>query len=130
MTTTLPDTAKSLIDDANFATVATLNPAGDPQTSVVWITRDGDDLLMSTVVGRRKEKNLRRDPRISVSVFDLHQPYKYVEVRGSVTMTEQGGRELINELSRKYTGGDYTNDGPNDVRVVIRLTPAKVTGNV
>ncbi|PRY46296.1 PPOX class F420-dependent oxidoreductase [Umezawaea tangerina] len=128
MATPLSDTGRALLDDKNFATIATINPDGSPQTSVVWVKRDGDDLLMSTVEGRKKDKNLRRDPRVSVSVFDLQQPYSYIEVRGTATLTTEGGRELIDELSRKYRGEDYTADGPDAVRVVIRLTPEKVTG--
>ncbi|MET1074721.1 MAG: PPOX class F420-dependent oxidoreductase [Umezawaea sp.] len=128
MATSLSDTGRALLDDKNFATIATINPDGSPQTSVVWIKRDGDDLLMSTVEGRKKDKNLRRDPRISVSVFDLQQPYSYIEVRGTATLTTEGGRELIDELSRKYRGENYTADGPDAVRVVIRLTPDKITG--
>jgi len=126
---TLNDASRALLDAKNFATIATINPDGSPQTSVVWIKRDGDDVLMSTVVGRKKDKNLRRDPRVSVSVFDLAQPYNYVEIRGTVQLVEEGGRELIDELSNKYTGADYTNDGPEAVRVVVRLTPDKITGN-
>ncbi|WNV81909.1 PPOX class F420-dependent oxidoreductase [Umezawaea sp. Da 62-37] len=128
MATSLSDTGRALLDDKNFATIATINPDGSPQTSVVWIKRDGDDLLMSTVEGRKKDKNLRRDPRVSVSVFDLQQPYSYIEVRGTATLSTEGGRELIDELSRKYRGEDYTADGPDAVRVVIRLTPDKITG--
>ncbi|GGM73500.1 PPOX class F420-dependent enzyme [Longimycelium tulufanense] len=125
---TLSPKAQRLIDGINFATLATLNVDGSPHTSVVWVGRDGDDLLFSTVVGRKKERNLRRDPRVSVSLFDRENPYHYIEVRGQVSLTTEGGRELINKLSRKYTGGDYTADGPDDVRVVIRLTPNHVTG--
>ncbi|MCP2164721.1 PPOX class F420-dependent oxidoreductase [Goodfellowiella coeruleoviolacea] len=126
MAVTLDEQSRAIIDATNFATLATLNPDGSPQTSVVWVGRDGDDLLFSTLVGRRKEKNLRRDPRVSVSILDSANPYAYLEVRGTVTLTEDGGRELINALARKYTGQDYAADGPDDVRVVIRLTPQKV----
>jgi PPOX class probable F420-dependent enzyme len=126
----LNDTVKSIVDGKNFATVATLNPDGSPQTSPVWITRDGDDLLISTVAGRLKERNLRRDPRASVTVFDHDNPYNYFEARGTVTFTEEGGFKLINDLSHKYKGTDYTGDeGTDNVRVVIRLTPEKLTGN-
>jgi PPOX class probable F420-dependent enzyme len=128
MSVSLNEASRALIDGANFASIATLNPDGSPQTSVVWVTRDGDDLLFSTVVGRQKERNLRRDPRVSVTIFDQQQPYSYIEVRGSVTMTPEGGRELINALSHKYRGEDYPVEPESTVRVVIRLTPQKVTG--
>nr|CEL23327.1 pyridoxamine 5'-phosphate oxidase-related, FMN-binding [Kibdelosporangium sp. MJ126-NF4] len=117
------------MDGRNFATIATINADGSPQTSVVWITRDGDDLLVSTVKGRLKDRNLRRDPRASVTVVDHENPYNYFEARGTVTFTEDGGPELINTLSHKYTGDDYKGDeGTDHVRVVVRLTPAKLTG--
>ncbi|GDY30819.1 PPOX class F420-dependent oxidoreductase [Gandjariella thermophila] len=124
----LPQSARDLIDGTNFATLATLNADGSPHTVVVWVTRDGDDLLFSTTVGRRKERNLRRDPRASVSVFDRENPYRYVEVRGRVAISEEGGKDLIHRLSHKYTGQDYGADAPDDVRVVLRLTPERVTG--
>jgi PPOX class probable F420-dependent enzyme len=128
MSVSLNEASRALIDGANFASIATLNPDGSPQASVVWVTRDGDDLLFSTVVGRQKERNLRRDPRVSVTIFDQQLPYSYIEVRGSVTMTPEGGRELINSLSHKYRGEDYPVEPESTVRVVIRLTPQKVTG--
>jgi PPOX class probable F420-dependent enzyme len=129
MSVTLNEASRALIDGVNFASIATINPDGSPQTSVVWVTRDGDDLLFSTVIGRRKERNLRRDPRVSVTIFDQQQPYSYIEVRGSVTLDPQGGRELIDALSNKYVGKDYDVEPEGNVRVVIRLTPQKVTGN-
>jgi PPOX class probable F420-dependent enzyme len=126
----LNDTIRDIVDGRNFATLATINPDGSPQTSPVWITRDGDELLLSTVVGRLKERNLRRDPRASVTVFDHDDPYNYFEARGSVTLDETDGFKLINDLSHKYTGADYTGDkGTDNVRVIVRLVPEKVTGN-
>ena len=122
----LSDAAKALFDDKVFVTVATLLPHGRPHQSIMWAKRDGDDILLSTVEGRRKHLNLQHDPRISVLASPPDAPYSYVEVRGTAHMTTEGGRELIDELSRKYTGKEYTNDGPQDVRVVIRVTAEKV----
>lgn len=128
--TTLPDKVKTIVDGKNYATIATLNADGSPQTSVVWISRDGDDLLVSTVKGRLKDRNLRRDPRVSITVVDHDNPYDYFEARGKVTFTEEGGPELINSLSLKYTGEQYTGDvGTDHVRVVVRISPDKLTGN-
>ena len=64
--------------------------------------RDGDDVLISTTVGRRKEKNLRRDPRATVLLQPFDAPYTYAEIRGSAALTTEGGQELIDELSLKY----------------------------
>ena len=123
----IPDNARQILDGPEFAVLSTLEPDGQPQSSVVWFERDGDDLLMSTVKGRRKHANLVRDPRATVLVYPKDNPYSYVELRGAVTMTEEGGRELIDRLCRAYTGAErYTGDGPDDVRVVVRLAPSKV----
>lgn len=124
----IPDRARQILDGPEFAVVSTIEPDGQPQSSVVWFERDGDDLLLSTVMGRRKHANLVRDPRATVLVYPKDNPYSYVELRGTVTMTEEGGRELIDRLCRAYTGGErYTyDDGTDNVRVVVRLTPDKV----
>ncbi|MEV4253168.1 PPOX class F420-dependent oxidoreductase [Spirillospora sp. NPDC049652] len=135
MGATLSDDLKKFVDDNPvFVTVATVQPDGSPQLSVVWVKRDGDDLLFSTTVGRRKERNLRRDPRVTVMINPPDNPYTYAEVRGSVTMTTEGGQELIDELSRKYTGKDYADFNPasaeDSERVVVRITPQKVVGSL
>lgn len=123
----LPEKAKKLLDGPTFVTVATLNADGGPHTSIVWVTRDYDEILLSTVAGRAKERNWRRDPRASVLIPDTADPYHYVEVRGTVSMTTEGGPELIQTLSQKYTGGPYTNDeGTDHVRVVVRVSPEHV----
>lgn len=125
----LSETHRELLDGKNYATIATLNPDGSPHTSVVWVKRDGDDLLVSTVMGRKKDRNLRKDPRVSINVLDHANPYRYTEFRGEVTLSLEGGDELINELSHKYHGVDYSGDvGTDNVRVVVRLKPGKITG--
>lgn len=123
----LPDKAKALLDDANLVVVATSNTDGSPQTSVLWATYDGDDLLLSTIQGRKKETNWLKDPRTSVLILDKSNSFAYVEVRGVVTMTTDGGPELIDRLSHTYLGTPYTGDeGTDNVRVVVRVTPTKV----
>ncbi|RAS60201.1 PPOX class probable F420-dependent enzyme [Lentzea atacamensis] len=126
---TLSEPQRALLDGANYATVATLAKDGSPQTSVVWIKRDGDDVLFSTVVGRAKERHLTRDPRVSITVIDSNNPYNYTEFRGEASLTTEGGDDLINELAHKYTGDDYKGDvGTDNVRVVVRVKVAKTTG--
>lgn len=125
--TELPAVAKTLLDNANFVVVGTSNTDGSPQTSVLWATYDGNDLLLSTIQGRKKETNWLKDPRASVLVLDRDDPYRYVEVRGSVSMTTEGGPELIERLSQLYTQQTYTGDeGTDNVRVVVRVTPTHV----
>ncbi|AZQ72953.1 PPOX class F420-dependent oxidoreductase [Streptomyces luteoverticillatus] len=135
MSVVLSEDLKKYIDDnPAFVTVATVQPDGSPQLSVTWVKRDGDDLLFSTTVGRRKERNLRRDPRVTVLVNPPNAPYTYAEVRGSADITTEGGDELIDELSRKYTGKDYADFNPaakdDAQRVVVRITPRKVVGSL
>ncbi|MCK7624631.1 PPOX class F420-dependent oxidoreductase [Streptomyces sp. RS10V-4] len=134
MTALLSDKLKELLDSPVFVTVGTIQPDGSPQLSPVWVKRDGEDLLISTTVGRRKEKNLRRDPRVSVVLQPFDAPYSYAEIRGEAILTTEGGQELIDELSRKYTGKDYADfnpDAANDSeRVVVRITPRKVVGRI
>ncbi|MCE4945053.1 PPOX class F420-dependent oxidoreductase [Streptomyces albulus] len=134
MTATLSDQLKELLDSPVFVTVGTVQPDGSPQLSPVWVKRDGNDLLISTTVGRRKELNLRRDPRVSVVLQPFDAPYTYAEIRGEASLTTEGGQELIDELSLKYTGKPYAEFNPTAVddkqRVVVRITPRKVVGAV
>jgi PPOX class probable F420-dependent enzyme len=124
----LSDAAIALLDGRNFAVLATVNPDGSPQTSVMWIGRDGNDLLFSTVEGRRKYRNMLRDPRVSVTVLDSANPYNYAELRGRVTITPDPGKVLNKQLSWKYDGKDPEDDRPGAVRVVVRVTVGKAAG--
>ncbi|WP_199549899.1 PPOX class F420-dependent oxidoreductase [Streptomyces sp. N35] len=128
---------KALLDTPVFITVATIQPDGSPQVSPVWVKRDpenGDALLFSTTLGRQKEKNLRRDPRLSVVVQPFDAPYSYAEIRGTAELTEEGGQELIDELALKYVGKKYAEFNANAAqdapRVVVRVTPRKVVGRI
>jgi PPOX class probable F420-dependent enzyme len=124
----LSPAALALLDGRNYAVLATVNPDGSPQTSVMWLGRDGADVLFSTVEGRRKHRNMVRDPRVSVSVIDSADPENYVELRGRVSMTPDVGRRFDTQLSWKYDGRDPGPDRPGAVRVVVRLVVDKATG--
>ncbi|MFE9862525.1 PPOX class F420-dependent oxidoreductase [Streptomyces sp. NPDC005506] len=134
MTAELSAELRSLLDTPVFVTVATIQPDGSPQLSPVWVKRDGDDVLFSTTRGRRKEQNLSRDPRVSVVVQPFAAPYTYAEIRGVAALTTEGGDELIDELSVKYTGKKYAEfnpaSGDDDERVVVRITPQKIVGRI
>jgi PPOX class probable F420-dependent enzyme len=125
--TVLPDIAKEWVDAKTFPTLATINRDGSPQTTIHWVTRDGDDILMSTVRGRRHADNLERDPRVSVLLIAPDDPYAYLEVRARALVTPEGGRELIDDLMEKYHGRrPYEWDGPDAVRLVVRIPPEHV----
>jgi len=117
-----------LLDGPNYAVLATVNPDGSPQTSAMWVGRDGSDLLFSTVEGRVKHRNMLRDPRVSVTVLDAADPENYVELRGRVTITPDAGRQVDTALSRKYDGKDPDPDPPGAVRVIVRMVVERATG--
>jgi PPOX class probable F420-dependent enzyme len=125
----LDDATLRLLDGKNYAVLATVNPDGSPQTSVIWVGRDGGDVVFSTVEGRVKHRNMVRDPRVSISVIDWADPENYIELRGRVSMTPDVGRRLDTQLSWKYDGKDPGADRPGAVRVVVRLVVDKVTGH-
>ena len=129
MTVTLPDTARRLLNPPVFAVLTTVNADGGPQSSVVWLRTEGDDLVFSTIRGRLKCRNMEREPRVSVCAYDPADPYTYVEVRGTVTMTEDGGDELIDEMSRAYDGKPWT-PRPDETRVVVTVAVREVIEHV
>ncbi|MGW4731428.1 PPOX class F420-dependent oxidoreductase [Streptomyces shenzhenensis] len=134
MSAALSDRLKALLDTPVFIVLGTVQPDGGPQLSPVWVKRDGDQILVSTTVDRRKKRNLDRDPRVSVVVQDPDSPYEYAEIRGSAELTTEGARELIDELSRKYTGKKYAEFNPESTqdaeRVVVRVTPRRIVGRI
>lgn len=129
MSEELTDEACRLFQAPVFAVLSTVSDAGAPQASVVWVRQDGDDLLFSTIRGRFKTRNMERDPRVSLCAYDPEDPYLYVEVRGTVTLTEEGGVELIDELSRAYDGKPWV-VRPAETRVVVRVTPTRVVEHI
>jgi PPOX class probable F420-dependent enzyme len=128
MGSSLSDATLRLLDGRNYAVLATINPDGSPQTSVVWVGRDGSDLLFSTVEGRVKHRNMMREPRVSVTVIDSADSENYVELRGRVSITPDIGRRLDTRLSWKYDHKDPDEDRPGAVRVVVRMVVERVTG--
>ncbi|MCF3130597.1 PPOX class F420-dependent oxidoreductase [Streptomyces olivochromogenes] len=134
MSAALSDRLKALLDTPVFIVLGTVQPDGSPQLSPVWVKRDGEQILVSTTVDRRKKKNLDRDARVSVVVQDPASPYEYAEIRGSAELTTAGGQELIDELALKYTGKKYAEFNPASAqdaeRVVVRITARKVVGSL
>jgi PPOX class probable F420-dependent enzyme len=117
-----------LLDGRNYAVLATVNADGSPQTSVVWVGRDGSEVFFSTVAGRVKHRNMVRDPRVSITVIDSLDPENYVELRGRVSITPDIDRRIDTQLSWKYDERDPGEDRPGAVRVVGRMSVEKVTG--
>jgi PPOX class probable F420-dependent enzyme len=117
---------RALLDGRNFATAATVNPDGGPQTSVVWFMREGDTVVFSALAGRRKVRNLARDPRISLTVFDLANPYHSVEIRGTADVTDDPGKSLPRTLSQRYLGREWPPEPDELTRVIVRVRPEKI----
>jgi len=128
MTISFDDSVRALLDGKNFASVATLGPDGAPHNSVVWMKREGDTVLFSSVDNRQKIRNLRRDPRVSLTVFDLANPYTSVEIRGTAEILPDPDKRLPHDLAHKYLGIDPPAEKDNEVRVVVRVVPKKVVG--
>ena len=121
--TALTDQQIELLKGLNFGVIATVAENGRPQTSVVWVDTDGENLVFNTTNKRAKGRNLRTNPRVSVSVWDNTDPYKYFEVEGPVELDEEGAAEHINELSLRYDGKPFHT--PVD-RLIVRVKPERV----
>ncbi|MFJ8308461.1 MULTISPECIES: PPOX class F420-dependent oxidoreductase [unclassified Streptomyces] len=126
MSVPLTDNARALLDGKNFATVATQGPGGAPHASVVWVKRDGDAIEFSTLATRQKARNIERDPRVSVALFDLANPYVSVEIRGTAELIPDEAKKLPHELSHKYLGIDPPGESDDERRLIVRVTPRKV----
>ena len=124
----LTDKVRELIDGRNFAFVATVDDDG-PQVSPVWIDRDGDTIRINTAHGRVKERNMRANPRIAISIQDANDPYAHVDIRGRVVgiVEEPDARKHIDGLNHKYheTDEDYP-VRPGEERVLFLVEPERV----
>ena len=130
MSTQLSEQARRLLDGSNLAVLATVNPDGSPQTSAVWVGRDGGDVLISSTAGLRKIRNLKADPRVSLIVIDAGDPLRYAEIRGTATITNDVDRAVAQALATKYEGPEaaveYAELPPEVRRVVVRISPHHV----
>ncbi len=115
-----------LASGKNFGVLTTLLPDGTPQTHVMWVDCDEEHLLLNTEVHRTKFRNVMRDPRVTVLIWDAADPYRYVEVRGTVVETVRGSaaRDHIDALSEKYLGELYPNPIQSE-RVMLRVAPQR-----
>jgi PPOX class probable F420-dependent enzyme len=125
----LRDRDRRILEAPNFASVATLMPDGSSHVSTIWIDVDGDDVVFNTSEGRVKTVNIRRDPRVSISVFDQDDPYEQVVIRGTVVdLTHDGAEEHIHRLAKKYLGVDaYPWLETGEQRVIVRVRPDRVS---
>lgn len=126
----LPDDLLTLLRQASPCYVSTVMADGSPQTTQTWVDTDGEHIVINTVEGFLKLRNMQRDPRVAVAIADRDNPFRYRQVRGRVLgITSEGGAEHIEALARKYTGGPYAWYGGRDqVRVIVTIAAEKVSG--
>jgi len=124
----LTDDQKSLLTAPSFAHIATINADGSPQVSPVWVDVDGDRVLVNSEEKRLKIRNIKRDPRVALSVQDPQNAYRYVEIRGKVTgIRKEGAFEHIDKMAQKYMGREsYPYNKPDDKRVILTIEPERV----
>ncbi|MDQ6658583.1 MAG: PPOX class F420-dependent oxidoreductase [Actinomycetota bacterium] len=118
-----------LLNARSTCYVATIMPDGSPQLTQTWVDTDGEKVIINSVRGFVKVRNLQRDPRVALVVSDPANSSRYFQVRGRVTnITEAGGADHIEKLSRKYTGQPYSwYGGREQVRVIITIEPEHIS---
>lgn len=128
----IPDTYADLLEweTRSFAHVATVGPGGEPHSSPVWFDWDGESIKFSLTTGRQKYRNLEKDRRISLSIIDPENDYRYVEVRGELVEVEPDSNiDFISRMAKKYIDEDrYPWHREGDERVVMVVRPVKVSG--
>ena len=123
----MPDSFKDLLHKKAFANLATVNGDGTPQVTPVWFDYDGTHFRFNTAKGRLKDRNLRRNPAVALTIMDPDNPYRYAQVKGRVTdITENGADTHIDALAKKYTGKEYANRRPGEVRVIYEIAPERI----
>jgi len=125
----IPQKYLDLFQKPCFANLATLMPDGRPQVTPVWCDYDGSHVVVNSAKGRQKDRNMRRDNRVALSIMDPKNPYRYLEVRGTVAeITEEGASDHIDKMAKKYLGLDkYPNAQPGEVRVLYKIRPEKTS---
>lgn len=125
----LTDLAADIIEGLNFGHLATLMPDGSPQVTPVWVDHDDGFILINTAVGRVKQRNVTRDPRVAIDVIDQNNPYRKVCIRGRVVdQIREGADEHIDMLAHKYLGVEkYQHRQPGEQRVILKIEPDHVS---
>lgn len=126
MPAAIPDKFLDLFSKRAFANLATLMPNGQPQVTPVWCDLEDGFVLVNTARGRQKDRNMKRDPHVSVAISDPDNPYRYLEVRGQAEEVDAGAAadRHIDKMAKKYLGQDkYPYRQPGEVRVLYRVKP-------
>jgi PPOX class probable F420-dependent enzyme len=110
--------------------LSTLMPDGSPQLTQTWVDTDGEHVVINTVDGFQKVRNVRRDPRVALTVADATNPTQYLQIRGQVVeITTDGAADHIETLAQKYLGGPYPWFGGRDqVRIILKIEARTISG--
>jgi len=127
MAAIIPQQFRDLLSKKAFASLATVMADGSPQVTPVWFDYDGTHLRVNSAKGRVKDRNMRRNARVALSIMDPENPYRHLSIRGRVEeITESGADDHIDSLAKKYLGKDrYPNRRPGEVRVIYRIRPER-----
>ena len=127
MPSAISEKFQDLFQKKAFCSLATLMPDGKPQVTPVWCDFDGKYVIVNSAKGRVEDRNMRRDPRVSVAVIDPDNPYRYLQIQGRVVdITENGADQHIDKMAKKYLGKDkYPNRQPGEVRVLYKIEPER-----
>ena len=120
---------KRLFENKNFAFVATSMKDGSPHVTPTWVDIEDSVILINTAIGRVKQKNVARDPRISLSVADNNNPYHMVTVNGEIVeqITGEEAEKHIDKMAKKYLNKDkYPGRSPGEKRILLKIKPKKV----
>ena len=129
MAIALPQSVKKILQDKAYGHVVTFNAEGKPQLTMVWMDGEGDEVLFNTADGRLKPKNLRRDPRVIISVQDHNDPQSYLVFHGRASVTESGADEHIDTLAQRFLGVDkYPFRRPGEKRLLVRVKVDRIGG--
>jgi PPOX class probable F420-dependent enzyme len=128
MSATLEGRARELLEEPNFATLATLRADGTPHLTVIWVDVEGGDVVLNSAEGRAWPANIRRNPAVSIAVTNRENQYEYVEIRGRLTdSTTDGADEHIDRMAKKYLEADtYPFRAEGEVRIKFRIEPDAV----
>ena len=129
MASEFPQKYLDLFQKKSFGAFTTLMADGSPQTTPVWVDHQGGEIWVNSALGRQKDKDVRRDPRVALSIVDPDNPYRYVGVRGKVReITQDGADAHIDAMAKKYLGQDkYPFAKPGEVRVIYEIEPVSVS---
>jgi PPOX class probable F420-dependent enzyme len=120
---------RKLFEDKNFAFLGTIMKDGSPQVTPTWADIENGNILINTAIGRIKQKNISRDPRVSLAIADRNNPYDMVTIRGKVIEQISGdtAEEHIDKLAKKYIGKDkYPGRSPGEKRILLKIKPERI----